>query len=223
VRSELLGEKNLLQDKTPVLKHFIVLEGLDGAGTTTQLKLLDKRLREVNMPHDCTFEPTNGKVGRLIRDVLRGKLEVHPQTLALLFAADRTEHVEKGNDGIMAHLKRGELVITDRYVFSSLAYQSIGCGFEFVFSINRGFPLPEVLFFIDTPPEVCQQRRTSRDREDLFDSVSFQKEVLQGYQKAFDTFQNTTMKVYRVNGTMHSKKICEKIWGILNELSIIRS
>ncbi len=204
-----------------VLKSFIVLEGLDGAGTTTQLTLLDRRLDAVDVPHYCTFEPTGGAVGRLIRDILGKKLHVHPRTLALLFAADRTEHI--GSEGIRSHLERGELVICDRYLFSSLAYQSIGCGFEYVLSINQDFPLPELLLFVETPPEICQQRRQSRSRLDLFDSVSFQEEVQRRYQLAIDEFRLTSMKVCRVDGASEADEIGEKIWNIIEELSIIKS
>jgi len=207
--------------RAEVLKNFIVLEGLDGAGTTTQLTLLKRRLDSLNVPHYCTFEPTDGVVGRLIRDILGKKLHVHPQTLALLFAADRTEHI--GSEGIRSHLERGELVICDRYLFSSLAYQSIGCGFEYVLSINQEFPLPEVLFYLETPPELCQQRRQSRNQLELFDSISIQEEVRGKYQLAIDNFRQTSMKVCRLDGTLGAEKIGEKIWIMLEELSIIKS
>jgi len=204
-----------------VLKNFIVLEGLDGAGTTTQLTLLNRRLDSVDVPHYCTFEPTDGAVGRLIRDILGKKLHVHPRTLALLFAADRTEHI--GSEGIRSHLERGELVICDRYLFSSLAYQSIGCGFEYVLSINQEFPLPEVLFYVETPPELCQRRRQSRNQLDLFDNVSFQEEAGERYQLAIDNFRKTSMKVCRLDGAQEADEIGEKIWIMLEELSIIKS
>lgn len=209
------------EKRAEVLKNFIVLEGLDGAGTTTQLTLLDRRLDLVDIPHYCTFEPTDGAVGRLVRDILGKKLHVHPRTLALLFAADRTEHI--GSEGIRSHLERGEIVISDRYLFSSLAYQSIGCGFEYVLSINQEFPLPELLFYVETPPELCQRRRQSRNHLDLFDNVSLQEEVRRRYQQAIDNFRQTSMKVCRLDGTLESDEIGEKIWIMLEELSIIKS
>ncbi len=208
-------------ESAEVLKNFIVLEGLDGAGTTTQLSLIDRRLGDVGVPHYCTFEPTDGAIGRLIRDILAKTLPVQPQTLALLFAADRMEHVE--SNGIRSHLDGGELVVCDRYLFSSFAYQSIHCGFDYVASINEDFPLPELLVFLETPPEVCQQRRQDRGRPDLFDGMAMQKEVRQRYELAIDSFRHTSMNVRWIDGTPRAEEIGENIWNIMLEMSIIKS
>jgi dTMP kinase len=208
-------------ESAEVLKNFIVIEGLDGAGTTTQLSLIDQRLGDVGVLHCCTFEPTNGAIGRLIREILAKALPVRPRTLALLFAADRTEHVE--SSGIRSHLEGGEIVVCDRYLFSSLAYQSIDCGFDFVLSINEGFPLPELLIFIDTPPDLCRQRRQNRSQSDLFDSVPVQEEVRHRYEQAIDVFRHTSMNVRRIDGKPRAEEISENIWNIMRELSIIKS
>jgi dTMP kinase len=141
-----------------VLEKFVVLEGLDGAGTTTQLKLLDRRMAAEGIPHFCTGEPTPGAIGRQIRSILKREVRVDPRTVALLFAADRNEHLYHPEVGILAHLQRGEVVISDRYLFSSLAYQSVECPFDYVRELNRPFPLPKLVLFVDTPVAVSQER-----------------------------------------------------------------
>ncbi len=106
---------------------FIVFEGLDGAGTTTQLHLLEKNLKEAGVTVFATAEPTDSAIGRLIRSVLRKEISVEPKTLAMLYATDRYEHLY-GKGGIIEHLDAGDTVICDRYLYSSIAYQSITCG-----------------------------------------------------------------------------------------------
>ena len=125
---------------TEVLKRFWVLEGLDGAGTTTQLKNLERYLSEKGIPVFRTAEPTIYESGLLIRRVLSGQFKVPQSTTAYLFAADRDNHLNNPEYGIKAHLAKGETVISDRYLFSSLAYQSIGFDFDQVQRLNSAFP-----------------------------------------------------------------------------------
>ena len=94
-----------------ILKNFFVIEGLDGAGTTTQLKLLDKELSVRNIPHLCTFEPTDFEIGSLIRNILHKKTKANRDTIAFLFAADRNEHIYRKDYGIIDHLDKKELVV----------------------------------------------------------------------------------------------------------------
>jgi dTMP kinase len=132
-----------------ILHRFAVLEGLDGSGTTTQLRLAGRRLEREGVPHFLTWEPTDGPVGTLIRSILRHEVPAEPCTVAMLYAADRSEHLH-GPGGILERASRGELVLSDRYLFSSLAYQSLECPEEQVAGLNAGFPLPELLVFVDT-------------------------------------------------------------------------
>ena len=212
-----------MEKEHEIFENFIVIEGLDGAGTTTQLKLLERRLKGYKIPFCCTCEPTRGLIGKVIRSVLRGKCRVNPYSLALLFAADRTEHVEDPGEGIAARVKRGELIISDRYLFSSLAYQSVQCGFEKVLSLNERFPLPSHLIFIDTPPEVCQQRLDQRGKRDLFDGLSFQEKVYQFYFRGIDYFTDSSMKVHRIEGDQPSAIIFQSLWDLLCELPILKA
>jgi len=138
---------------------FIVFEGIDGSGKSEQYGRLTERLKK---DYDvlATAEPTKGMpIGNLIRQVLYGNEETSEESLALLFAADRVDHTEKK---IKPALEDGKVVISDRYVYSSLAYQSRGMNKEldldWVKTINRYALEPDVVIFLDITPEEGQKR-----------------------------------------------------------------
>jgi dTMP kinase len=197
-----------------ILENFIVLEGLDGSGTTTQLKLLDARLSREDIPHDTTFEPTDGPIGNLIRSILSHHTRAHPFTIAMLYAADRNEHLNS-QDGVIAKASRGLRVVSDRYLFSSLAYQSVQCGMEYVRALNSVFPLPRFLFFIDTPVEVCQRRLSGRGEAELFDGFEFQAKVRSAYLETIRGFMDSGMTISVLEGDRAAETIHEDIWRIL--------
>ncbi|HTX74251.1 MAG TPA: dTMP kinase [Rectinemataceae bacterium] len=194
----------------PVMPRFVVFEGADGAGTTTQLKMLDAALDAMGEPHWTTSEPTGGPVGQLIRKVLGGELHVEPGTLAYLFATDRHEHLN-GANGILEHLGRGDLVICDRYVLSSLAYQGSTCGSELPLTLNRAFPLPELLFFFDVEPSLSLSRLASRDKREIYENLPFLERVRQGYADALACFAGSAMQVHTLNAALPVHDIHQSI------------
>lgn len=198
----------------------MVLEGLDGAGTTTQLRLLSERLARDGKPHWATWEPTDGTIGKMLRGILARDIRAHPRTVALLYAADRSEHVHEPQTGIEARTRSGELVISDRYLFSSLAYQGLECGYEYVFGLNAGFPLPECLVFLDTPIEVCQERLADRRKIELYDGAAFQSRVRDAYLRAIEQYTGTGMQVSLVDGDRPAGLIHSEIWKILAGMPI---
>ena len=206
--------------QTNILRSFIVLEGLDGSGTTTQLELLSRRLSREGRMHAATFEPTDGPVGALLRKILARDVRAHPATVAMLYAADRNEHVNDPESGILARTSRGELVICDRYLFSSLAYQSVDSGFDYVFGLNRRFPVPQCLLFLDTPVEVCQRRLSRRGKAELFDGAAFQSRVRENYLSVIERFRPTGMEIFILPGDRSEQAIAEEIWKILSSLPI---
>jgi dTMP kinase len=218
------GENDQSELKPEVLENFVVLEGLDGSGTTTQLHLADRELESRGVPHFCTGEPTKGSVGRMIRQILKRQIQVQPDTVALLFAADRHEHLYEENEGILSHLRQGELVICDRYLFSSLAYQSLACDPEFVFYLNRRFPLPQHLVFLNTPVTVSQQRLTIRsaDGPELYDEREIQQDILCSYEEGFQRFPDADMQLHRLDGSKDPDLVFEKFWSILAGLPIVK-
>ncbi len=199
-----------MTENPEVLKNFIVLEGLDGSGTTTQLNMLGEALEKRGTAVFKTCEPSPLPSGKLIRRVLEKEITVEPETLAMLFSADRHEHLYNKEDGIIKHINIGELVISDRYLFSSLAYQSMDCGFEFVRSINN-YPLPEYLVYIDTTPEICRQRMSKRDLEELFDGADIQFKIVENYERGLAAYPDSGMKLLRIDGHKTPTEICSEI------------
>ena len=136
---------------------FICIEGLDKCGKTTHSTLLVEYLRKGGYDAIYTSEPSNGEIGRFIREyVLNRKRRIYAAVEALLFAADRAEHTETF---IKPNLERGRIVVSDRYVFSSLAYQgAAGMDLEWIMEINRAAIDPDLAIYIDVPIDVIMQR-----------------------------------------------------------------
>jgi dTMP kinase len=172
--------------------------------------MLEKELNRKNVSCFTTCEPSPLPSGRLIRRVLRKEVKVEPETLARLFSADRYEHLYGRDDGILAHLGKGEVVITDRYLFSSLAYQSLECGFEFVRDLNR-YPLPEYIIYLRLSPEICRQRMKNRDMEELFDADKIQRQIIENYERWIDEYSSSGMKTIVIDGTGSPREICSEI------------
>lgn len=198
--------------KNKILKGFIAIEGLDGSGTTTQLNQITQYLSNNNIEHMRTFEPTDSKTGKFLRQVLSGEIPLEQETIAYLFAADRNEHIYGKNKGIIAQLKNNSYVISDRYLFSSIAYQSLRADYNLVVNLNSRFPLPEFLIFVDVPVEECQKRLKMRDsQKDIYDDIDSQRQVLGYYRKSIELFKDSGMKVILINGTKKPHEITEEI------------
>ncbi len=202
--------------KKEIIKNFIVFEGLDGAGTTTQANLLEKKYKLNNISCINSCEPTRGFIGKAIREVLSGDVKVASGTIARLFVSDRHEHLFNPGNGIISRCKAGVHVISDRYLFSSLAYQSLDYGFEKVLELNSTFPLPEHLFFLDVPTEICQQRLSSRDLLEIYEDQDLQENILNNYKKSLDIFKNTGINIHTLDGTKDKEVLGKIIWSILN-------
>ena len=193
-----------------VLENFVVLEGLDGSGTTTQMKLLKKELSWRGESVFTTCEPSPLPTGRLIRQVLRKEIKMEAETLARLFSADRHEHLYGAEDGIITHLNRGELVICDRYLFSSLAYQSLECGFDLVKELNP-FPLPQHLIYVKLSPEDCRERMSTRSQEELFEAEKIQRAIIENYERGMNAYGDCGMKKTVIDGSGSRSEICAEI------------
>ncbi len=199
-----------MREKPEVLQNFIALEGLDGSGTTTQLNMLKKWFADNDKALYSTCEPTPMPSGKLIRQILLKEIKAEPETLARLFSADRYEHLYNPDSGILKMLEDGSTVLTDRYLFSSLAYQSLGCDFDLVHDLNP-YPIPEYTIFLDLSAEVCSQRMHKRDKIELFDALSIQNRIIENYNRAFSLYANTGMKLLRIDGTKKPDEICSEI------------
>ncbi len=148
---------------------FIVLEGLDGAGTTTQAQLLATWLTDHGVPTLLTNEPTSGAIGRLIRQIIESHEPTAPSTLALLFAADRDQHLHDPTHGLLKQIEQGTWVVCDRYLLSTLAYQTAeGAEMSDLLAFNRLAPDPDLTIFLDVSPTASlgrvRQRGSSTSR-----------------------------------------------------------
>ncbi|MEI8092955.1 MAG: dTMP kinase [Spirochaetales bacterium] len=200
-------------DKREVLHGFFVLEGIDGAGTTTQLRRLEARAVETGLSLRADCEPTPYPAGVLIRQILRREVTAHPGTIARLFAADRQQHLE-GLGGIREAVSGGIKVLSDRYFFSSLAYQSLECGWEAVAELNAGFPLPEALFFLDIEVMTAQHRINSRGQaREIYEDALVQEKVRQGYHRAIDEAQAQGLEVHRLDARLGVEELTDSIWA----------
>jgi len=195
----------------------IALEGLDGCGTTTQAKLLAERIISEGNIAALTQEPSSGYVGSLIREALTTSqdtsTETFPAFLALLFAADRLEHLDSR---VRPALDRGEWVITDRSVLSSLAYQSMELSADWVESINGLAPFPHLVIWVDTPPDECiariEGRREARERYEKLETLK----TLHPLYKALSERSFDGVKLVRIDGQPSVQEVHEAVWAEFN-------
>jgi dTMP kinase len=175
---------------------FIVVEGIDGSGSTTHTKLLGKTLRQRGLGVVETCEPSSGPIGSMIRQVLQRRLFVADaagprafawSTMALLFAADRMDHLDST---IVPALREGKVVLSDRYDLSSLAYQSLTAPngdkvVPWIRELNAAALRPDLTIVIDVPVEVAEERRKSRGGvEEMFESRDLQTRLCGVYREA---------------------------------------
>ena len=172
--------------------YFIVMEGLDGSGKTTQIGHLRDYFQARGEACYVTAEPTDLPTGRFIRRVLRGEHTVDSRTLAALFAADRVEHLFHPTEGIIAKLAAGYHVISSRYYFSSLAYQGEYVDPAWVASLNRlaKATLPaDMTIFLDLAPEVSMQRIAGRDEgSEMFETLDKLRQVRRDFHQVFAVY-----------------------------------
>ena len=206
-----------------ILQNLIVFEGGDGSGTSTQIELLRRRFdsrREGGLPAlFTTFEPTDGPIGRMLRQALRGTLPLRPETIARLFAADRNEHLY-GNGGVRERCLGGDLVVSDRYVPSSLVYQGLDCGEELPALLNRDFPLPELLLFFDLDPEIALERLEKRSGRDLYERLDFQIRVRERYRALLPAYAARGARLEYLDASRPAEDLAEEVWRLLRKMPI---
>jgi dTMP kinase len=207
-----------------ILKNFAVFEGGDGSGTTTQLTLLRNRFTSLVSalpPLYATWEPTDGPIGRLLRSALKREIPLQRETLAILFAADRNEHVYAPK-GIWERSTQGELVISDRYVLSSLVYQGIDCGEALVRRLNDPFPLPELLLFFDIDSEQAVTRMEGRQIKEIYEYLDFQIQVRERYRSLLPWYAQEGVRVEIIDASQEPQAVAEEIWRALKNMPILR-
>jgi len=172
---------------------FIVIEGLDGSGKSSQVDLLVDFLKESGKEVILTREPTmDSEAGRKVKQVLKGEIIMEPLELQALYVQDRKEHLE---NKVIPALKEGKFVISSRYAFSTFAYgASDGLDLYLLVKMNENFLLPDSIIIINVLPEHCIARIEGRgEAKEHFEKLEKLTKVNELYQKLPGMFSNATM------------------------------
>lgn len=190
---------------------FIVFEGLDGSGQSTQAGLLKEFLMKKGFNVILTKEPTlDSEAGKKARKILDKEIKVSPKEIQELIVEDRKEHLEKV---IVPTLKEGKIVISDRYFFSTFAFGSAdSLDLDWLIEINNQFLYPDIIFLLKVNSSICMERIKNRgDRVDLFEKEEKLSEVWKTYKILPDRFEN----IFVIDGEKSIEKVFEKIKEII--------
>ena len=200
---------------------FIAFEGIDGSGKSTQVKLLSDQL--INEGHKVylTFEPTDSPIGSIIRDAFNHRMEADHRTIAGLFVADRLDHLLNKTNGILKKIEEGYTVITDRYYFSSYAYQGVHMDLDWVIeanSLSAGLLRPDINIFIDIDPEISMNRlNKGRSSLELYETIENQKNVKSKFFEAFEKLKSKE-NIFITEGDHAPEVIAANIWKEVSKM-----
>lgn len=194
---------------------FIVFEGIDGSGKSTQIKMLRQKLRKKGIKTIATKEPTDGPIGAMLRQILSGRMEADYKVIAALFLADRIDHLVNKNDGIIKHIESGTTVICDRYYLSSYAYQSDVLSMEWLLNANSvcaDMLKPTCHIFIDIDPEVSLERVTeNRSSTEIYENIEKLRDARNKYLKCIDIIKDRET-IIKVDGSKNIRNLSNEIW-----------
>jgi len=194
---------------------FIAFEGIDGSGKSTQVRLLSDKLKEAGHKIYVTCEPTDSPIGSVIRNIFNHRIEADHRVIAGLFVADRLDHLLNKTNGIIKKLEEGYTVITDRYYFSSFAYQGVHMPLNWVIQANAlsiELLKPDINIYIDISPDVSVQRlKAGRSNIELYETIENLRKVRSKYIEAFEMFK-TKENVFVTDGNRPETKIADDIW-----------
>ena len=194
---------------------FIVLEGIDGSGKSSQTGPLVKRLEELGVPCRETREPTGGPVGSLIRQIFTGRVTADNRVIAALYAADRIDHLVNEVDGLCAAIDQGITVVRDRYYFSSYAYHSVDVDMDWVIQANAlsaQLLRPTLTIFLDVPVETALERiHQNRFVEEIFDREDRLRQTRELYFRAFERLKDVE-NVAVVDGVGAPEQVAQRVW-----------
>jgi dTMP kinase len=199
------------------MSSFIVLEGIDGSGKTTQTKLIEKKLKSSAKEAIIVREPGGTSLGELVRTILKTEKDLDPLTQLLLFSSCRRELIHKV---IKPALSQNKNIICDRYIYSTLVYQGFEQGLQLtdihnVISISTDNIVPDLIIFIDTPAEIAKSRRIN-GTDDTFDNRDLQ--FYQGLRKGYLEIADKTENWFSIDGTKTISEIEKDIWNKVEPL-----
>lgn len=196
------------------MNKFIVLEGIDGSGQDTQAELLKQALAALDYSVLLTHEPTNGPIGQEIRSILRGeKPHLSPMTLQQMMSQDRSWHLR---EEVEPHLKSGEIVISVRYYYSTLAYGiADGLAQSNLWEMNKNFRLPDIAIYLDLKPEIAMTRIAVRGKpEELFEKREFLTKVRNNFLELI----NTHPELKLVDADADIAAVHQRVMAIVNPI-----
>ena len=200
---------------------FIVFEGIDGAGKTTQVELLAKNLQNMGREVSLSAEPTALESGKAIRRALSGAEKKSECQMAAMFVLDRIAHNIDAENGIEALTSRGIDVISDRYYYSSLAYQGAATDYKWVKAMNIGSPeirRPDLCIYLDLTPERSLER-ISRGREsvEIYENLEKLTSVRSTFLSVIEDLRADGESIYIVDADRAPEKIADDIWSIVKK------
>lgn len=197
--------------------HLIALEGIDGSGLTTQADLLGTWLSRDRRGVAVTKEPTEGPVGQMIRSALRGDLAGSPPSesmMALLFAADRLDHARRY---LNPRRESGDIVITDRYLLSTYAYQSMTLPLDWLRSLNHEAPRPDLTLLVVVDPETSAKRMANRTRRERYETTGQLTRVLENYVRLAELLKDE-LNVRTIDGTLSRQAVFAALQAEIRKL-----
>ena len=190
---------------------LINLEGIDGCGKSTQCKLLMKKFQEKNESTIILKEPTNGKYGKKLWEMLKGQREATTEEILDLFVKDRREHVD---EKIKPALDNGKIVLMDRYYYSTIAYQAAaGIDVERIRKDNEFAPKPDIVLIFDLPVDLAMERVRGHSVADAFEK----EEHLEKVRKAYLNLENDPL-VRIIDSTRTPEVIFTEVWNLVSEV-----
>jgi len=197
-----------------ILNNYIAIEGIDGAGTTTQvLKLEELIKKDDDIDYIVTNEPANSNITKLIRHKLNSGYAIkHQYELALLFAADRLEHHHRT---IIPAIESNKLIISDRSIMSSYVYQSVFTNdLTWIKSINKYAIMPNIIIYLDIDAEIAMKRMLGRNKLDSYEKIDLLVKYRKTYIDLIDKMKNDT-NILILDGTLPVDDITTKIYNII--------
>lgn len=202
---------------------FIAFEGIDGSGKSTQIQLLAEKLRAREVDHYITMEPTDSPIGALIQQIMTGRVKTDNKVVAALFAADRLDHLLNDVNGIKKMVENGTTVLTDRYYFSSYAYQCVDMPMERVIAWNEQSSeilKPDLNIFIDIDADTAMERiMKNRYQVELFEKKSRLERTREGYMEAFERLKDEE-NIFIIDGKQTVEAIAEQVWKAVENMIV---
>ena len=200
---------------------FIVIEGIDGSGKTTQIELLKDNFKKRELKALDTHEPSDGPVGMLIQNIMKGRLQTDPSTLATLFTADRLDHINNPINGIKKRLKEGYNVICSRYYFSNYAFQSEYVPIKWLIDINslcKSYIKPDIIFYLNVDPVECNKRITKgRVDIEMYENLEKLTKTHNAFLQHFEEYGHDE-NIHIIDGNQSLEEVSNQIWNISEKL-----